>query len=345
MRSGIPTTASTLHRALHRHGADDPLPADVIVVDEADLVDLALMTRLVEAADPTARLVLLGDRDQLASAEAGALFTDLGGPSHSPPRSGQWAELVRPLVRIEGDPGVRPGLTDCVIHLPQASDRGLHRLARALGQGEADPVMALLRKPPDQSILWLPQAEELDPTSLLEEVFVRGFAPLTSATEPTEATEALRSFRVLGTLPHQARDLSARIQSLLDSQTHPIVITRSAPAVRLHAGDLGVVLAPGGRAWFVGEDGAPRSLHLARLPTHQAAWATPVHQLQGWRPSQVVVVLPERPTPELCRELLYTAVSRTREQVVVAGSEGVIRAAVAGRVRRASALGERSGGG
>jgi exodeoxyribonuclease V alpha subunit len=156
----IPRTASTVHRALgfmprtptrFRHDAENPLPADVVLVDEASMVDLALMAKLVDAVPAAARLILMGDKDQLASVEAGAILGDIYSEAE-PAYSSRFAELVRSLtgddLPISGSHR-EPGLQDCLVHLTHsfryAEQSGIAALARAVNAGDADRALAVLR--------------------------------------------------------------------------------------------------------------------------------------------------------------------------------------------------------
>jgi len=165
VRAAIPGAASTIHRALgvtaagasgaarFRHDAADPLLADVVLVDEASMVDIALMRHLVEAVPPHARLILLGDQDQLASVEAGAVLGDIcnagGAWSHSRAFAAAAADVARTAVDLPPGAPSATGIWDHVARLTHSfrfgPASGIGRLARAVNAGDADAALEVLR--------------------------------------------------------------------------------------------------------------------------------------------------------------------------------------------------------
>ncbi len=381
VRDAIPEAAATIHRTLgslpdvatrFRHDADHPLRDDVVVVDEASMVDAALMRRLVDALRPSARLVLLGDKDQLASVEAGAVLGDICGAG---------------------------ALRDCVVGLTHSyrfgPDSGIGALARAVNAGDADAALAILTGAghPDVTLVTPTGGgrarDVLDPA--LARCVVDGYRPYLQAAavlagaiagERTDdgpgagtdggagaliaaeraCLDAFDGFRVLGA-HRQGRDgvdaLNPRIARVLADAGwldptarmylgRPVIVTRNDYDVRLFNGDIGVVLPdparPGRRrVVFAAADGGVRALAAARLPAHDTAFALSVHKAQGSEFDTVAVVLPDSVSPVLSRELLYTAVTRARRAVTVFGSEAVVRAAIERPIERASGLASRLG--
>jgi exodeoxyribonuclease V alpha subunit len=377
----IPDEAATLHRLLgfrpdrptqFRHHADNPLPVDVVVVDEASMVDLALMAKLVDAIPPRARLVLLGDRDQLASVEAGAVLGDLcnaGGAPRGPSPDFQAAlraALGDRAPAADAPPAAAPGLADCVVHLTRTfrfgEQSGIGTVARAINQGDADRALDLLtgRAPgPDgrayADVALVADADEDARRRALRRLVVREYAPALRARDPAEALAALGRFRVLCAHrrgPFGVEALNEEIERWLaqaglvegDGDWYPgrpLLVTRNDYALGLFNGDMGVVLPGDGglRAWFPDpRGGAPRAFHPGRLPPHDTVHALTVHQSQGSELDRIAVVLPQDPSPVLTRELLYTALTRARRHATLFGAEPVVRHAIAERVRRASGL-------
>jgi exodeoxyribonuclease V alpha subunit len=367
-RQAIPLTASTIHRELgmaagvtvrSRRDEDHPLDADVVVVDEASMVDLVLMSRLVRAVPPRARLVLLGDKDQLASVEAGAVLGDIcdgvGTYSYSVP----WSEQVR---RLSGDSlPVLPtapresGLRDSIVELTHShryeGESGIGRVARAINAGRSDQALdaivesetgvSLVEPAPDQEIVprvgaWI--ARRLggclrEPDAAGRLTALERFRVLCAHRRGRFGVEALnglveRSLIEEGVLPEGG--VSGRL----------VLVTRNDHALRLYNGDVGLMTERDGAtlAFFLGEDGTARWLSPSRLPAHEMAFAMTVHKSQGSEFDDVVVLLPEAASPVLTRELLYTAVTRARRSVVLHGSREVFRQAVERRSERASGL-------
>jgi len=346
VRRRIPEDASTIHRALgfqpgsptrFFHGQDYPLLADVVVVDEASMVDLSLMTKLVLAVRPDARLVLLGDKDQLASVEAGYVL----------------GELCQ-----------SPALAPCRVELLEShrfdGQGGIGALARAINAGEADRSMEILRDPERTEVVLVEPAPGV---GALERQLERLVVPplrerVRASTTPAAALAALGRFQVLAAhrrgrfgaaLLNQVieRWLAAAGDITLDGPSYagrPIVVTVNDRGLQLYNGDTGVILPDAGgmlRSYLPDtRDGGIRSLTPAQLPPHETFYATTVHKGQGSGYDEVVVILPAEPSPVVTRELLYTAVTRARKKVTLVGSEAVVRHAVGARIFRASGLAE-----
>jgi exodeoxyribonuclease V alpha subunit len=375
LRDAIPVEAATLHRLLgfqpgsvrFRHDRDNPLPADVVVVDEASMVDLALMAKLVRAVPPRARLILLGDKDQLASVEAGAVLGDLcGGPL------GCSSEFQARLRQTASDPGLPggtqtgPGIHDCLVELDRSyrfgAASGIGRLARLINQGAGREARTFLERGDSPDVVWRPVASARDLADRLAGEM--DFAPLLTAATPELALDALDRVRLLAA--HRGarfgvRALNARIEDLLAARGlirpasawyrgRPVLVTANDYNLRLFNGDLGVAQADGDagcRVFFRGEQGV-RRFPPARLPQHDTAFAMTVHRSQGSEAEEVVLVLPSELTPVLTRELLYTAVTRARRRIQIWGTGPVVEAAVTRRLTRSSGLrdalwGSRSG--
>lgn len=368
-RELLSVAPSTIHRALgyqprcptkFRHDARNPLPANVVIVDEAAMVDLALMTKLCEAVSPTSHLVLLGDRDQLASVEAGAVFGDLfgAGPSHG--YSPVLSEKLRAALgeSVSGDESA-PAIADCTIHLEKsyryAEHGGIARLARAIRSGDVKEALNALDAP-DIEFIELTNEGDLVGASeqALERSVLEGFAGLRRASTPEARLEALARFRVLS--PHRngplgvggLNELVERV--LLPSHQRrdgvyagqPVLIHENDYQAELYNGDVGVIDygRNGKLAAFFPETSGLRHLSLARLPAHSTVYAMTVHKSQGSEFDEVVVVLPHHSSPLLSRELLYTGITRAKRRVTLAASKASLRAAIERRVERSSGLRE-----
>jgi exodeoxyribonuclease V alpha subunit len=374
VRDAIPATASTIHRALgfrplrpthFRHDARDPLPEDVVVVDEASMVDLALMAKLVRAVRPEARLLLLGDKDQLASVEAGAILGDLYAAGSGDFSEGFASEVQRltgdvlPVSPESGASRLRDGMVELLHPHRFSDDGGIAELARAVNAGASDRVLEVLARGGSVALCSVADREELG--SVLAPLLAARLGGL-SELSPLERLARLDGFRILAahrrghfgveTLNEWAENtLAPRAGRATRSHFYdglPLLVTANDYQVELFNGDIGV-LAPSDAskpdgplaAWFRGGPAGLRQLSPACLPRHETAFALSVHKSQGSEFDEVAFVLPERPSPLLTRELIYTAVTRAKKRVTLFGSEAVLRAAVAASVERASGLRER----
>lgn len=382
-REKLSSEATTIHRLLgtipdspfFRHDAARPLVADVVVIDEASMVDLALMSKLAGAVPENARLIFLGDKDQLASVEAGSVLADICNPGGG--RSGN-APIAEQIVELNRN--YRFG-----------NRSALYQLSRLVKAGDADGALALLgvgpASVPQQTLLPLdmPQPKParraasarrsnasdgsgeqlrtapLPPVDLIEDALrervVAGFRPMLEAEHPRDALAHLDDFRILCALrrgPYGVVNLNQLTEAVLadaglidPAKTHyrgrPIVILENDYQLRLFNGDTGMLLPDdeaGGelRAWFPGPDATFRRLLPARLPAHETVFATTVHKSQGSEFKRVLLVLPSRDAPVVTRELVYTGLTRARESVELWYHEPLLRAALARRVERSSGL-------
>lgn len=322
-RDQIPDRGYTLHRLLgaipgssrFRYDADHPLPYQVVVVDEASMVDLALMSRLVQALPGDSRLILVGDRDQLASVEPGHVFGDLCAST----------DLAR-IVELRRNYRFAP-------------DSGIARLADAIRSGDSAQALAVLRDIDQRDITWLDRPDPKVLGRILLQPVLEGYSRYLEATSPEQALRRFNRFRILCAVrhgPYGTRRINDRCESILADaglirprpgrgfKGKPILVTRNDYGLGLYNGDAGILWsdpAEPGRltAYFIRSDGSLKPVSPARLPPHESSWAITVHKSQGSQFEDVLLVLPDREIPLISRELLYTAVTRARNRVLVVG--------------------------
>ena len=366
LKALLPEEARTLHRLLGsrgdspavRHDAARPLALDVLVVDEASMVDLALMAKLVAALPPQARLILLGDKDQLAAVEAGAVFAELcEGRGFDAAAAAELQRITGQTVPVETP---RSALGDAVVLLTHshrfAGDSGIGELARRINGGDAADTLNLLREG-RADLAW--QAEPSQ-AALLERL-EQGYAPYLKAArrgDPVAAFAAFNAFRALtaqregpwgvGGLNEALEARIKRRYSLAERERwypgRAVMVRQNDYALGLFNGDIGLCLAGehGLRVYFEGEDGF-RAFAPARLPSHDSAFAMTVHKSQGSEFSEVLLALPESPSPLLTRALFYTGITRAKHKVEIWGLPARLAEAVNTKAERAAGLAERLG--
>ncbi len=356
--AALPTQAATIHRALgyraenpttFRHNRENPLPCEVVVVDEASMIDVALMAKLFAAVPPTARLVLLGDKDQLASVEAGSILGDICAAVLDN-GAGSWEN---PLGR-------------CVVRLTESfrfsPHEGIGALARAIHAGKAEEAVSLAQQGSSEVSL-LPPLVQGDPGHPLAEMILAGYRPFLEAVAPHAALVLFEQFRLLcahrlgpmgvSSLNRYAEKVLAR-HRLIEPSTpwykgKPVLIQANNYPLRLFNGETGILWpaenGEGLKAFFFSENReGVRSYSLRQLPAHETAFAMTIHKSQGSEFDRVALVLPGEDSALLSRELLYTGISRARRQVALVGRPQEIEAAVGRRVERASGLQEKLAG-
>ncbi|MBD0323974.1 MAG: exodeoxyribonuclease V subunit alpha, partial [Aldersonia sp.] len=363
-------TASTLHRLLGSrrgertrfwHDRDNRLPYDVVVVDEASMVSLTLMSRLVEALRPQCRLILVGDPHQLSSIEVGAVLGDL---VHRPapdgvtplPADSQRAERdLDALTAEERNAARTTGLVS--LTEPHRFFGKIADLAEAIRRGDANSVDALLDGGhPDIDYVEADEATEPDVAGLKRDVLEAGRALIDAARagQASDALAALGKHRVLCAHregPWGVAQWSRQVQDWLSDAIDgygtdglwylgsPLLVTSNDYQLKLFNGDTGVIVSSDGqpRAAFLRE-GRVDLLAPSRLGDVQTVHAMSIHRSQGSQFERVTIVLPPVDSPLLTRELLYTAVTRAERRVRIIGAREAVLAAVARPITRASGL-------
>ncbi|UFU03691.1 exodeoxyribonuclease V subunit alpha [Ruania suaedae] len=386
-RVGAPE-ATTVHRLLgykpgsttrFRHDSRHHLPHDVVVVDETSMVPLSLMARLLEALRPEARLVLVGDPDQLASVEAGAVLGDLvARPPVAEAPAGLAVEPDEPSADPDaqtqgGESRLTSDLGNGVVRLTtvhrQQQGSEILPLAAAIRAGDAERVLELLRAGRHGVELVAADVERLDEAAVAS-VRADAIRAGTSLVTHARAGDAAAALTALGEhrlmLAHRrgpagvvrwAAQVETWVQESLAASGapgarapsagnpwavgRPILVTSNDQAVGLYNGDTGVLVADGETVVAAfGDPARPVLVRTHRLPPVETVHAMTVHRAQGSQFTRVSLILPPAASPLLTRELLYTAVTRARAFVRVVGSEEAVRAAVEHPVRRASGLRE-----
>lgn len=348
VKSAIPDDVVTIHRLLgtisgssrFRHSASNPLPFDTVIIDEASMVALPLMSLLVTALKADARLILLGDHNQLASVEAGSVFGDIcsaGSVNKASP-------LSNSMVLLEKNYRFHPG-------------SGIAEISRAVNDGLEREAVSLLKRSRSSGVTWqeLPAPEELQ--HALANKAVEGFHSYLDAASPAEALERFDRFRILCALrdgPYGVSGLNRTVENILARKAlispastfyrgRPLMITVNNYAMRLFNGDTGILFPDpenGGslRAFFFAPDGEIRSIAPERLPQHETAFAITIHKSQGSEFDRLLMLLPPIDSEILTRELIYTGITRAKESVEIWANEEVFCAAVKKQTKRSSGL-------
>jgi exodeoxyribonuclease V alpha subunit len=376
-------SASTIHRLLGPrrsertrfwHNRDNRLPHDVVVVDEASMVSLTLMSRLVEALRPACRLVLVGDPNQLSSVEVGAVLGDL--VERSPGAVAKSTAAVADGVRLDLDalaPTDAAALTAeersaaearAVVHLTTVHRyaEDIQELAEAIRAGSAERVETVLAEGHAglEFVDHDPAESGLAPASVRDDVVSAGTALVTAARrgDAVAALAALEQHRVLCAHregPYGVAQWGRQVQEWLGEEIdgygadglwyvgRPLLVTSNDYQLRLFNGDTGVVVAAPGeegtrrRAAFR-RDGVVELLSTSRLADVQTVHAMSVHRSQGSQFERVTLVLPPAGSPLATRELVYTAVTRAKQHVRIVGTRAALVQAIQRPILRASGL-------
>lgn len=353
IKDRIPETVTTLHRLLgamppspyFRHNADKPLVYDLVVVDEASMVDLALMSKLLDALKPGARLILLGDKDQLASVESGAVLADLA---------------------------IAETLQNNVYTLKKSHRFGgaIKELADAVNLQQDELAWQILSDGRDAAVQCL-HDELVDYVAAQQADYLR---LIKAGTGFEQIYQAFSRFQVLCSNrqgKNSVADINYRVEQKLAEQQRidlsglwypgrPVMVTQNNPALHLYNGDIGICMvdsvpstrplvlsaaegsgqAPTGKlmVYFQRADGSVKKYLPARVPHCETVFAMTIHKSQGSEFEEVLIVLPEAINPVLTKELLYTAITRAKQTIKLVAGEAVFTATVRQKIDRLSGL-------
>ena len=378
IKSAIPSEVLTIHRLLKPikdspyfyYNRENPLMADVVVVDEASMVDLALMAKLFQAVPQKTRLILMGDKDQLASVEAGSVLGDICDRNVMHGFSAPFMHELKELTAedIEKEINVidrESGLQDSIVALQKsyrfAAGSAIGVLSRAVNHADTDAAIAMLENADGKILSYeqLPTNDSLLKT--LAEQIVSGYQPYLQTNDPAQALSRLRRFKILCTLnigPLGVQAVNKLAEQVLSRQNliqldpmkenpwyagRPVLITRNNYQVGLFNGDIGIVMPSDAQnntlsVFFPDNAGGVRRFLPYQLPEHETVYAMTVHKSQGSEFDEVLFILPDKDVSILTRELIYTALTRAQKKITVWGTRSIIRSAIARKIERFSGL-------
>ena len=326
--------AMTLHSLLEpnydlvtfKHNRANPLPLDWLIVDEASMINLALMSKLLDALPDGCRLTLVGDAHQLASVEPGRVFGD--------------------LCQMQG-------LPICRLNVSRRFKSGgeIDVLAHAVNRGDGEEALALLRKPEKQLLHYeeLPGDAAFQPEKwgCFVETVKSHFAEFARQTTVEGALAKLNDCRVLCALRHGpfgVEHLNGIIRKLLGAKSPiPMMIVKNNHGLGVSNGDVGVVMPNEDTMCLLKEDGTIRHIPLALLTDREMAFASTIHKAQGSEYDDVIIVIPptdgqKEKNPLLTREILYTAITRTKKQVFLYANDTSIKTCCQECIKRQTGL-------
>ena len=333
IKSAIPEIVMTLHRLLgakppspyFRHNAKQPLVYDLVVVDEASMVDLALMSKLLDALKPGAKLILLGDKDQLASVESGSVLADL--------------TMALPQQTLE-------------LQKSHRFDEDIKNFALAINQQQDREAWQLLQIG-NKNIALL----ETDLIDYISQQQIAYLHLISKGAEFSDIYKAFNRFQALCAIrlgKNSVADITHAVEQSLSNKKlihisglwycgRPIMITQNNADLLLYNGDIGICLRDKEqgdqlRVFFQRADGSIRKYLPARIPHCETVFAMTIHKSQGSEFEEVLIILPETNSPLLTKELLYTAITRAKKTIKLVTNMAVFSSTVRQRVQRVTGL-------
>lgn len=347
---------STIHRALPSHGKNEVLPYDVVVVDEASMVDISLMAKLLNNIKETARFVLMGDPNQLSSIEAGSVFADILNiySSANPIFQEKKSELYSGLQSEHIAYSTSDSFIGKAVHLTKS-----HRFNDSSGIGKIseDVLNGALRE-----LTCYAASNDLtfkDPwDSDQTPPFLDTFQQALGKEKPLEALIDLQQLRILCATRRGQSGVESINGSLLRELTAtstvqvangiasnvPILIRQNNYDLELYNGDQGLIrrnAAGEMSAYFLTKDNELRTIPIALLPGYDIAFAITIHQSQGSEFERIAILLPQKGAQEiLTKQLLYTALTRAKKEIQIYSTEDAINVAVGATAQKATGLAE-----
>ena len=378
IKACIPQQALTLHRLLmssrKAYSQQNPLHLDVLIIDEASMVDLPMMANVLSALPKHAQIILLGDKDQLASVEAGSVLADICDNEHRHGYSESMVSQLQHLLSCEFDaqeiePQGSP-IRNHICHLRKSyrfdENSGIGALARASNNGDfqqwsqaknhgfAD--LRFLDLTDESYQIFVKQAaneyaqfiKQIDATGMDDESVLA----IHNAFSRYQILCALKDGQLGVNGLNEAVEAQLNKNNVIDTSRawyagRPIIVAENDYGLNLYNGDVGIVLPKlvDGKiilkACFIGSDQTVRWLQPSRLPKHQTVYAMTIHKSQGSEFDHVALALPDYHLPILSKELLYTGITRAKSELTLLSKGPVIRTALSQKVKRASGLRER----
>lgn len=359
----IPEKALTIHRLLGMTGdsksplynSANLLPYDLLIVDEASMVDVRLMAKLTEAMKPGSRLILMGDKDQLASVQPGAVLGDICANAPVESFSDERAKILSAVAgkTLQSD---GTSFSDITVMLDKSwrynSDKGIGLLAESSGRGDYKTAIEVMKNDSTGVVDFIPMSDDFE--AIISRIIISHFKSYKDAETPFEAIELFNKFRILtphwkqmggtdhiNTLAHK----SLFKEGFTDNTRQfyhgmPLMITENDYSQNLFNGETGLIIGKGEncKAHFTEEDSKTRLITPARLPGHVTAFSMTVHKSQGSEFEHVFCVLPETDSKILTRELFYTAVTRAKKRLTIISTEKAVADCIQKKTKRASGL-------
>lgn len=379
VKNAMPEDTYTIHRLLKsissspyfRHNRNNPLEADVVVIDEASMVDLALMAKLFNSIPVDSRIILVGDKDQLSSVEAGSVLGDICNREMIQGISKDMAESLMTFVNegtldssviLEYEKHMRGHIIVLDKNYRFHADSGIGGLSLAINNGDKEVGFRMLMDPNNKGIGLQEIYEHETLFNALKEKVINGYSPYLTADNPHQAVNLFNRLKILCALrtgPFGVHAINQIVERILHEhgliridarepdamyKGRPILITRNDYSLGLFNGDTGIILPVENAgnselyAAFPDKKDEIRYVPIHRLPEHETVYAMTIHKSQGSEFTDVLIILPDRYYPILTRELIYTGITRAINSVTIWGKMDVLKETIAHKIERASGL-------
>lgn len=367
LRASIPENPQTLHRMLgvtknsidFRYNKNNPLHLDLLVLDEASMVDIPMMARLLEALPKTARLIILGDHDQLASVEAGSFFADLCGENKKFACSQNLYKQLKLYNKyLNNMECVVSPFSDSVVRLQKSyrfiKTSSIGELAEAVNTGNKEHFEKILCTR-QENFTFVPLSG-LNLYQWFSKTFLQLYQDISAHDNPASALQCFNRFRILCALrdgPYGINAMNKMVEEMLAHKGvipaatdrwyrgQPVMIRCNHYGLQLFNGDTGILWPDEDNillAWFSRGDGSLFPVAPSRLPDHETAYAVTIHKSQGSEFQEVLLVLPPEDHQIITKELLYTGITRAKTNLTILADNAALQDSIQKRVTRHSGL-------
>ncbi len=312
------------------HCKEKPLFADVVIIDEASMIDIILLTRLFEAIPMTAKVIILGDKHQLASVQAGSVFSEICNTQ----------KLLSNIFVLK-------------YNFRSKGKSGIEKLAKAINEMDEDRVEDILISGKFSDIVFEKMQDKTKFGESIQAHILEGYRSLVRAKTVEIAIEKLNDFKILcahnsgeyGTL-----QINHVCENILRSGVNfdiregcfkqVIMVNTNDYKKGLFNGDTGILTDDKGEqsAFFRQQDADIRQFRVMDLPGNMPAFAITIHKSQGSEFETILILIPEKISPVMTRQLLYTGVTRAKAKVIIAGDIQIIKKAVCSSIEHSSGL-------
>lgn len=347
-------SAVTIHKLLgykpdgdFLFGKENKLPYDAVIVDEGSMLDIRLWVQLIRALSESCKLIVLGDKDQLASVEAGSILGDICSKADNSFSASVTKELEIPSKSENGC------LNDSIILLKRSfrfnEQSGLNQLAQAINQGDSQECLDLFSSSEYPDVQLLSPSNKII-TEVLQEKIIQTYQKYVDE-DPGRQFEIFNEYRVL-CVTRKGRFGVEQINYICEQSVRkllgakqtvwypgrPVLFTKNGRSINVRNGETGIYRAVDGNDFLVVEGDPSRMIPTNRVQNYEPSFCMTVHKSQGSEFENVVLLLPDAINPLLTRELLYTAVTRARKSLLVVGKQSIFEEAVHQKIIRTSGL-------
>ncbi len=354
--------ANTIHKLLgarmdgsFAYGKNRKLPYDVVIVDEASMLDIRLWIQLIRALSDQTKLIVLGDKDQLSSVEAGAVLGDICEGAENVFSKALVETLSQCQVAIDAKETAEESLNDCIVLLTKSyrfgASSGLKLLSEAINTENPALAIDILTNSEINDVHWLEPNHNTVP-SIIRKYCVKVFSD-NAKENPIQQFKAYANSQILCAIRkgdfgiervNREAEEKIKIKAAIPRSREWfngrfVLFTKNDAFLKVQNGETGIFLTGANSEGKVMVEGnEERQFSVSRVKEYQPAYAITVHKSQGSEFKNVVLLLPEEHNPVITKELLYTAVTRARQNLLVVGSRAVVEQAILQRISRNSGL-------